>query len=82
MVLVWDGDEGGAHNTWDYLHVVDLDAPDPPPRPAAETAPPPAAPRGRPWELIAGVGLAGLLLGAAGVRATARRGRGVRPLGS
>jgi len=22
MVLVFDGSEGGAHNTWEYLHVV------------------------------------------------------------
>jgi len=25
MVLIFDGEEGGAHNTWDYLHVVGLD---------------------------------------------------------
>jgi hypothetical protein len=25
MVLVWDGEEGGAHNTWGYLHVLDPD---------------------------------------------------------
>lgn len=29
MVLIWDGDEGGAHNTWDYLHVAALDDEDP-----------------------------------------------------
>jgi len=23
MVLIFDGSEGGAHNSWDYLHVVD-----------------------------------------------------------
>jgi hypothetical protein len=23
MVLIFDGDEGGAHNTWDYVHVFD-----------------------------------------------------------
>ncbi len=23
MVLIFDGSEGGAHNTWDYLHVID-----------------------------------------------------------
>lgn len=28
MVLIWDGDEGGAHNTWEYLHVVDRDESD------------------------------------------------------
>lgn len=22
MVLIFDGEEGGAHNTWDYLHVL------------------------------------------------------------
>ena len=27
MVLIFDGGEGGAHNTWDYLHVVDADGP-------------------------------------------------------
>ena len=25
MVLIFDGGEGGAHNTWDYLHVTDWD---------------------------------------------------------
>ena len=25
LVLIFDGGEGGAHNTWDYLHVIDLD---------------------------------------------------------
>lgn len=25
MVLIFDGDEAGAHNTWDYLHVTDWD---------------------------------------------------------
>lgn len=24
MVLIFDGSEGGAHNTWDYLHVLGL----------------------------------------------------------
>jgi hypothetical protein len=27
MVLIWDGEEGGAHTTWDYLHVADPDHP-------------------------------------------------------
>lgn len=22
MVLIFDGEEGGAHNTWDYLHLM------------------------------------------------------------
>jgi len=25
MVLIFDGEEGGAHNTWEYLHVIDRD---------------------------------------------------------
>ncbi len=25
MVLVFDGEEGGAHNTWDYVHVADYE---------------------------------------------------------
>lgn len=25
IVLIFDGGEGGAHNTWAYLHVIDLD---------------------------------------------------------
>jgi hypothetical protein len=28
MVLIWDGDEGGAHNTWEYLHVAARDESD------------------------------------------------------
>jgi hypothetical protein len=27
MVLIFDGEEGGAHNTWEYLHVIDRDDP-------------------------------------------------------
>lgn len=29
MVLIFDGGEGGAHSTWDYLHVVDSERPAP-----------------------------------------------------
>lgn len=25
LVLIFDGNEGGAHNTWEYLHVIDAD---------------------------------------------------------
>jgi hypothetical protein len=28
MVLIFDGGEGGAHNTWDYLHVIDPAGPE------------------------------------------------------
>jgi hypothetical protein len=27
MVLIFDGGEGGAHSTWDYLHVIDSEQP-------------------------------------------------------
>jgi hypothetical protein len=27
MVLIFDGGEGGAHSTWDYLHVIDSERP-------------------------------------------------------
>lgn len=37
MVLIFDGSEGGAHNTWDYLHVLG-------PAPAADQRPPATAP--------------------------------------
>lgn len=23
LMLLWDGEEGGAHNTWDYIHIFD-----------------------------------------------------------
>jgi hypothetical protein len=38
LVLIFDGEEGGAHNTWDYLHVLDLDRQaDSPQQPLATT---------------------------------------------
>lgn len=86
MVLIWDGGEGGAHNTWDYLHVThreERDAPGVvarrPDRPAQaevgrRTPREPARPAGTTaWPLIAGAGLAGLVLGAAGGAAARRR---------
>lgn len=27
MVMIWDGGEAGAHNSWEYLHVTDRDEP-------------------------------------------------------
>jgi len=30
MVLVFDGEEGGDHNTWEYLHVIDRSDSEPP----------------------------------------------------
>jgi hypothetical protein len=65
MVLIFDGGEGGAHNTWDYLHVTDWDKPDSAgvvtasgaaaridgaaPHPPASTIPGNAATQWRPW---------------------------------
>lgn len=37
MVLIFDGGEGGAHNTWDYLHVIDLARNKPRQSPSATT---------------------------------------------
>jgi hypothetical protein len=37
MVLIFDGGEGGAHNTWDYLHVVDRTRHEPGRQPPATT---------------------------------------------
>lgn len=72
LVLIFDGGEGGAHNTWDYLHVVDRDVAEPAAaragedRPAVsssairETAESPAASRAN----TVGVGVGALILGA------------------
>ena len=81
MVLIWDGEEGGAHNTWDYLHVTDRGEPDragviaqqqEPPEPADGNSPALQEPRGSnasiPWPLVAAVGLGGLILGVVGSR--------------
>jgi hypothetical protein len=86
MVLIWDGGEGGAHNTWHYLHVTDRDDPDTrgvvaqreePPQRRDGDRPPLPAPGGSdastPWPLILGIGLGGLTLGVTGSRAAARR---------
>jgi hypothetical protein len=88
MVLIFDGDEGGAHNTWDYLHVTDRDGREargvvadsdearprtPVEQPTSEA--PARADRSGPtrWLLILGIGACGLLSGAALERARIRR---------
>lgn len=85
MVLIFDGEEGGAHNTWDYVHVIDPDEEDQAGTVASGSEPGgPAdggdgarageAGSGAPgWPLLAGVGLAGLLIGAAGGALVRRR---------
>ena len=86
MVLIWDGEEGGAHNTWDYLHVTDRGEPDragvvaqqeEPPKPADGKSPALEEPSGSdastPWPLVAGAGLGGLILGVVVSRLVARR---------
>ena len=86
MVLIWDGEEGGAHNTWDYLHVTDRGDPDrtggvaqqqEPAKPADGNSPALQEPTGSnastAWPLIAGIGLGGLILGVVGSRLVARR---------
>ena len=86
MVLIFDGGEGGAHNTWDYVHVIDPDDEDQAglvragserPRRAAGAAGVPGggAGSGMPgWLLLGSVGAACLLIGAA-ASAMARRRR-------
>jgi len=86
MVLIWDGEEGGAHNTWDYLHVTERGDPDragvvaqqkEPAEPAGGDHPGLQEPTGFnaaiPWPLVAGVGVGGLILGVLGSRLVARR---------
>lgn len=86
MVLIWDGEEGGGHNTWDYLHVVDWDeragrgvtaAGQPPITEEAGSSTPgrrPEQPVGpsTAWPVIAAVGMAGIALVIAGVLAVRR----------
>ena len=86
MVLIFDGGEGGAHNTWDYVHVIDPDDEDPAglAAPGSERArraegadgvPDGGAGSGTPgWPLLGSVGAACLLIGAA-ASAMARRRR-------
>jgi hypothetical protein len=86
MVLVFDGEEGGDHNTWEYLHVIDRSDSEP----AAVIAEPEHDPdsskrrsvdsversAGAPvtrWAVSAAVGIAGLVIGAVVAMAAARR---------
>ena len=84
MVLIFDGEEGGAHNTWDYLHVVGRDggeeeagatgsAPSPAPSEGDREPPEPSAPS-PPATLWLGAGalLLGAVLGAAAMRLRSR----------
>lgn len=89
MVLIWDGEEAGAHNTWDYLHVTDPDEADElgvvaqqeeqPTKPVEGSSPAPEGPSGSnasiPWPLVAVIGLGGLILGVVGSRVAASRRR-------
>ena len=88
MVLIFDGGEGGAHNTWDYVHVITdredhagvVGAASERRRAAggADRAPGGTTGSGTPrWTVLGGAGAACLLIGAAG-GAVLRRRRGVR----
>ncbi|HVL30835.1 MAG TPA: hypothetical protein VM299_01255 [Solirubrobacteraceae bacterium] len=79
MVLILDGQEGGAHNSWDYLHVA-VDRDDGRDRgvvaaPAMRQAEGGGSTTPTSWLVVAGVGLGGLAVGAAGGAAAARRRR-------
>ena len=84
MVLIFDGEEGGAHNTWDYLHVVGRDggaataeatgsAPSPTPS-EGDREPPGASAPSPPATLWLGAGalLLGAVLGVAAMRLRSR----------
>lgn len=91
MVLIWDGGEGGSHNTWDYLHVTDWDESDALGVVAehGERSPDETNASGRAvstasdqtnqteahWPLLAGTVLGAVAVGMAGGIALARRGR-------
>ncbi|CAA9485564.1 MAG: hypothetical protein AVDCRST_MAG69-1038 [uncultured Solirubrobacteraceae bacterium] len=72
MVLIFDGEEGGAHNTWDYLHVVGRDRGEPSAEPTVEASSPTpsegsresSAARAPNRVAIVGAGVGALLLGA------------------
>lgn len=78
LVLVFDGEEGGAHNTWEYLHVIDLEraaSPSATARTTGREAPAASASAGSlSWPLVALVAAAAFLAGA-GTMAAARRRR-------
>lgn len=78
MVLIFDGGEGGAHNTWDYVHVIDPHEEDgagvvdprgerPEQAARARRAAAGGAGSGGPgWPVLGGVGVGCLLIGAVG----------------
>ena len=86
MVLVFDGEEGGDHNTWEYLHVIDRSDSEPAAVIAGPEHDPDSSKRrsvdsversaGAPvtrWAVSAAVGIAGLVIGAVVAMAAARR---------
>ena len=75
LVLIFDGSEGGAHSTWDYVH---MGGPAPAPAVTPAPAPKPASATPRP---VAATTAAGAALGAVlalALSALTRRGRGRR----
>lgn len=83
IVLIFDGEEGGSHNTWDYLHVRDWDRRDPPQQQPATTPTrqptrtPPAITNSTTDPALAALlgGVAGVILTLTGVYLAARRSR-------
>jgi hypothetical protein len=89
MVLIWDGGEGGGHNSWGYLHVTDRDEPDGRGVVAEQNEPPDqrktrmleqtnrseasGSQSSARWPLLTGVALGGLAVGIAGGVAAGRR---------
>lgn len=76
MVLIFDGGEGGAHNTWDYLHVIDLDEEEHAgavARSERSSGADGAASDTPGWSLVVGAGVVCLLIGAAGGALARRR---------
>jgi hypothetical protein len=75
MVLIFDGEEAGQHNTWGYVHVVDPEDAEPasvaatmPEAEPSSTAPgavAPSADAATNWPLTLAIGFAGLVLGMA-----------------
>jgi hypothetical protein len=85
MVLVFDGEEGGDHNTWEYLHVIDRRDSEPAAVIAqsergadssksrtADTVGQSSDDPGARWAVSIAVGIAGLVIGAVVAMAAAR----------
>ena len=85
MVLIFDGAEAGSHNSWEYVHVVDAEDPEPTSVVAGtgrEAALPQRAPGAvdgssaepvTDWTLTVAIGAAAFVLGAALAAWAARR---------